>query len=123
MCESTLDKARELQDRTKQFALRVIRMFRSLPETTDAQIIGKQVLRSGTSLAANYRAACRSRSPAEFASRIGLVVEETDETVFWMELLVASDIVKLDMIEQLMGEAEELRAIFSASRRTSKRKN
>jgi four helix bundle protein len=93
MAESALDKAKELQDRTKRFAIRIVKMFKALPKTDEARIIGKQVLRSGTSVAANYRAVCRARSKAEFAAKMGVVVEEIDETVFWMELLVETDIV------------------------------
>jgi|GEM_PF-5122938 len=85
MQENALHKARELQDRTKQLAVRIIRMFRALPKTDEARVIGKQLLRSGTSVAANYRAACRARSKAEFAAKISIVLEEIDETVFWME--------------------------------------
>jgi len=120
--DTALDKARELQARTKTFALRIIRMFRSLPKTAEAAIIGKQVLRSGTSVAANYRAACRARSKAEFTAKLGVVVEEADETVFWMELLVESGIVSKEKIQSLMSEANELLAIFAASRQTARKK-
>ena len=77
----------ELRERTKKFALRVIRLFQVLPKNTEAQILGKQLLRCGTSVAANYRATCRSRSKAEFISRLGIVAEEADESVLWLELL------------------------------------
>jgi four helix bundle protein len=97
-------------------------MFRSLPKTAEAAIIGKQVLRSGTSVAANYRAACRARSKAEFTAKLGVVVEEADETVFWMELLVESGIVSKEKIQSLMSEANELLAIFAASRQTARKK-
>jgi four helix bundle protein len=108
----------ELQQRTKQFALRTITMFRSLPKTEEARIIARQVLRSATSAAANYRAACRARSRVEFAAKIGLVVEEADETVFWMELLAESGIARAGQISQILKEANELLAIFAASQRT-----
>jgi four helix bundle protein len=85
-------QAVELKDRTKQFAVRIVKLFRSLPRTDEARIIGKQVLRSGTSVAANYRAVCRARSKAEFIAKVGVVVEEADETVFWLELLVETGI-------------------------------
>src|SRR5216684_3299767 len=78
----------QLRLRTKQFAIRIVRLFRALPKSDEARVIGKQMLRSGTSVAANYRAVCRARSQAEFVSRMGLVVEEIDETVFWIELLL-----------------------------------
>ena len=84
----------ELRDRTKAFALRVIRLFRSLPYRTDTQVLGKQLLRCETSVAANYRAACRARSKAEFIARIAIVAEEADESVLWLELLIESGIIK-----------------------------
>lgn len=89
----SLSQAEQLRERTKQFAIRVVRLFRSLPKTEEAKIIGKQALRSGTSVAANYRAVCRARSKAEFIARLGVVVEEADETFFWLELLVETGIV------------------------------
>ncbi|MEK9136525.1 MAG: four helix bundle protein [Bacteroidota bacterium] len=88
-----LDKALELQRRTKKFALMIIELYRKLPRTAEARVIGDQFLRSGTSVASNYRAACRARSRAEFISKIGIVVEEADETVFWLELVVESNII------------------------------
>ncbi len=115
-------QADELKNRTKQFAIRVVRMFRSLPKTEEARIIGKQVLRSGTSVAANYRAACRARSKAEFIAKLGIVVEEADETVFWLELLIETDVVKHDRMDNLLLEANELLAIFAASQYTARKK-
>ena len=120
MSGNALDKAKQLQDRSKRFAIRIINMFRALPKTDEARIIGKQVLRSGASVAANYRAACRGRSKAEFAAKMGIVVEEIDETVFWMELLVDAEIVTMDKMKALISEGNELLAIFAASRRTAK---
>jgi four helix bundle protein len=113
-------KPEELRNRSKAFALRIIRLFRSLPRTPDAQVIGRQLLRSGTSVAANYRAACRSRSRIEFAARIGVVIEEADETVFWLELLADSGLVPLARLKDLLEEANELCAIFGASQRTAR---
>jgi four helix bundle protein len=81
-------KSEELRIRTKSFAVRIVKLFRSLPRTEEARVIGRQLLRSGTSVAANYRAVCRSRSRAEFIAKVGVVVEEADETVLWLELLV-----------------------------------
>ncbi len=115
-----MEKAEELRQRSKQFALRVIRMFKFLPRTEEAKILGKQVLRAGTSAAANYRAACRARSKAEFVSKMGIVVEEIDETVFWLELLVESEIVEYRKIQELLKEANELLAIFASSRKTAR---
>jgi four helix bundle protein len=112
----------ELRRRTKSFAIRVVKLFRSLPRTEDARIIGRQVLRSGTSVAANYRAVCRARSKAEFISKIDVVVEEADETVFWLEMLVETNIVTAKRMDKLLREANELLAIFAASQRTAKKK-
>lgn len=120
---NSLEKAKELQARTKTFALRIIRMFRRLPKTEEAKIMGRQVLRSGTSVAANYRAVCRARSKAEFAAKLGVVVEEADETVFWLELLVESGIVPEERARGLIDEAKELLAIFVVSRRTARKKS
>jgi four helix bundle protein len=110
----------ELRQRTKQFAYRVIRLFRSLPRKPEAQVIGKQLLRSATSIAANYRAAGRARSPAEFVSKIGVVLEEADESQFWLECLVDNGIVKASLLADLLKESEELVRIFSASQQTAK---
>src|SRR5246127_3994871 len=98
-------KPEELRERTKKFALRVIRLFRSLPFRTDTQVLGKQLLRCGTSVAANYRAVCRARSKAEFIARIGIVAEEADESVLWLELLIESGITKPELTEDLLNEA------------------
>ncbi len=110
----------QLRERTKQFALRIVRLFRSLPKSDEARILGRQVLRSGTSVAANYRAICRARSKAEFVAKIGTVVEEADETVFWLELLVETGTVPKVRMQDLLAEANELLAIFAASQRTAK---
>jgi four helix bundle protein len=111
-------KQEELRDRTKAFALRIITLYRALPPRPDAQILGKQVLRSGTAVGANYRATSRARSRAEFAAKIGIVVEEADETVFWLELLLESGIIGEDRLGLLLEEARELTAIFTAAQRT-----
>ena len=116
-----MDQA-ELKSRTKQFALRVIRLVQFLPYEAEAQVIGKQLLRSATSVAANYRAVCRSRSDSEFIARTGVVLEEADESMFWLELLLDSGIVAANRIDDLTKEASELTAIFAASRITVQRK-
>jgi four helix bundle protein len=113
-------KQEELRDRTKRFALRIIRLFQHLPRTTEAQVLGRQLLRSGTSVAANYRSAGRARSKAEFVSKIGIVVEEADETVFWIECLMESGIIGPDLLADLLTEASELVKIFAASQRTAR---
>jgi len=115
-----LSRQEELRGRTKRFALRIIRLFRNLPKSPEAQVLGKQILRSGTSVGANYRAAGRARSKAEFISKIGIVVEEADETVFWLECLIESGIVKEGLLRDLLTEANELVAIFAASQRTAR---
>ena len=118
---NTLARAKQLQDRTKTFAIRVIKAFARLPKDEAARIIGRQFLRSGTSLAANYRASCRARSGADFISKISIVTEETDETLFWFEVLIESDLIANKVVEPLMKECEELLKIFSASLATAKR--
>ena len=112
----------EMKRRTKQFALRIIRLVESLPRGRTADVIGKQLLRSGTSVGANYRAACRARSNADFISKMGIVEEEADESLYWMELLIEAEIVKLDSLESLMKEADELLAITVSSIKTARRK-
>ena len=111
----------ELKQRTKQFALRIIKMYVSLPKSPEAQVMGKQVLRSGTSVAANYREACRARSPAEFRSKMGIVEQELDETLLWLELLVESDVVPETKMKELVAESDELIRIVVASIKTSKK--
>lgn len=108
----------ELRNRTKQFALRIIRLSRALPKSVDAQVIGRQLLRSGTSVGANYRAACRARSRAEFASKLAVVLEEADESVYWLELLLDSGSVDAIKSVALLKEARELTAIFTKARQT-----
>ncbi len=110
-------EAEALKVRTKKFALRVLRLYRSLPHTEGARILGRQILRSGTSIGANYRAACRGRSRAEFAAKLGIVLEEADETVFWLELIQDASIVPK---EKLGALTKELVAIIVASLRTVK---
>jgi four helix bundle protein len=117
---NSLDKAAELKRRTKSFAIRIVNLFRSLPHAPDAPTLGKQLLRSGTSVAANYRAVCRARSQAEFIARMGVVVEEADESVFWLELLGETGVVRPERTQDLLDKANELVKIFGASLRTSK---
>lgn len=105
----------ELKRRTKQFALRVVRLVEALPRGRTADVLGRQLLRSGTSVGANYRAACRAKSTADFLSKMGTVEEEADESLYWMELLIDARIVKADLLESLMKEGDELLAITVAS--------
>jgi four helix bundle protein len=118
---NTLNHAKQLQGRTKAFAVRIIKAFARLPKDEAARIIGRQFLRSGTSLAANYRSACRARSTTDFISEISVVAEEADESLFWFELLVEAELVKMNLIKPLMKECEEQLKIFSASLTTAKR--
>lgn len=117
---NSLEKAGALQARTRRFAVQVVLLFRALPHSQDAQVLGKQLLRSGTSVAANYRAVCRARSRAEFIAKLGIVIEETDETVFWLELMTETGTVQEVRVQHLIKEANELLAIFGASVRTAK---
>lgn len=110
-----------LRDRTKQFALRIIRLSAALPKSTEAQVIGKQLLRSGTSVAANFREASRARSDAEFIAKLGIVEQELDETLLWMELLAESELVKLARMQDLMTEADELIRIVVKAIQSTKR--
>jgi four helix bundle protein len=107
------DQSRQdLGKRTKDFALRIIRLYAALPKTTEAQVIGKQVLRSGTSVGAHYREARRAKSDADFISKIEGALQELDETVYWLELLSESGIVKPDRLKPLTDECEKLIAMF-----------
>jgi four helix bundle protein len=110
----------ELKERTKKFALRIMQLVDALPRTTSGWVLGKQLVRSGTSVGANYRAACKSRSKAEFIAKIGTVAEEADESAFWLELIMDGGLLKRSLVEPLWNEANELTAIFTASGRTAK---
>ena len=105
---------RGLRDRTKQFALRIIKLYVSLPKVAVAQTLGKQLLRSGTSVGANYREGCRARSNAEFISKLGEVLKELEETSHWLELLEDSEIVRSQRLALLMDETCQLTAIFTS---------
>jgi four helix bundle protein len=111
----------DLRERTKAFALRIVRMVSTLPRSLTARVIGGQVLRSGTSVGAHYREACRSRSVAEFISKMEDAIQELDETAYWQELLADSDIVPPKRLVDLRQETDELIAIFTASVKTAKR--
>ncbi|MGH9641914.1 MAG: four helix bundle protein [Terriglobales bacterium] len=110
----------DLRQRTRKFASRIIRLYQALPHTGEAHVIGTQLLRSATSVGANYRSACRGRSRAEFASKLGIVVEEADETIYWLELLEENEIVPAKRLTELLQEAHELTAIFTAARQTTR---
>jgi len=106
----------ELKRRTKLFGLRIIKLVAALPDTIIGRAIGGQLVRAGTSVGANYRAVCRSRSKAEFIARLGIVEEEADESGYWMELIVESGLMKLKLLQPLLCEADELVAIMVSSR-------
>jgi four helix bundle protein len=113
----------DLRVRTKKFALRVIKLYQSLPKTGETEVIGKQVLRSGTSVGAQYREACRAKSPADFVNMMGGALKELDETAYWLELLVEGEILPAVKLSDLHKETDELIAIFVSSINTSKRNN
>ena len=115
-----LAKPRDLKQRTKEFALRVISLVESLPRTQTAKVFGDQLIRSGTSVPANYRAACRSRSNADFIAKLGIVEEETDESVFWMEMIVEKGLIKKSLVEDLVDEGNQLTAIWVTSINTAR---
>ena len=110
----------ELKVRTKQFALRIMKAVSALPRTVAGRALGNQLIRSGTSVGANYRAACRGRSKAEFIAKVGIVTEEADESAYWLELIAESGLLASELVGPLHREAEELTAIFTASARTAK---
>ena len=112
----------EMKARTKKFALRVIRLVESLTNTKTANVIGNQLLRSGTSVGANYRAACRAKSTADFISKLSIVEEENDESIYWIELLIESETVKENLLQNLMEEADEILSIIVSSIKTLKEK-
>ena len=110
----------ELKKRTKDFTREVIGLCRHLPGSREGRLIGNQLFRAGTSVGANYRAACRGRSKADFISKIGITLEEADETLYWLEILTEADIVKHESVTILMKEANELVSVFTASAKTAK---
>jgi four helix bundle protein len=110
----------QLKARMRAFALRVIKLTEALPKGRTAEVIGKQLLRSGTSVGANYRAACRGKSNADFVAKLGIVEEEADECLYWMELLIDAKLVPPTQLEPLMKEANELLAIVVSAIRTTR---
>lgn len=110
-----------LKKRTKQFALNIIKLVEDFPKTKAGDIIGRQLVRSATSIGANYRSACRAQSHAHFISKISIVEEEADEALYWLELALASGLVDSNRLSNLIKEANELTAIFTSSRHTAKK--
>ena len=113
----------DFKQRTKQFAIRVMRLIDSLPPSRSIDVVARQLTKSATSVGANYRASCRARSPAEFQAKLGVVEEEADESIYWMELLVESGKVKAGLMADLLREANEITAMVVASIRTSRHFN
>jgi len=111
--------ADELKNRTKKFALRILKLVAALPDTVQGRTIGGQLARAGTSVGSNYRASCRSRSTAEFIARIGVVLEEADESGFWLELIIEGELLPANLVQPLLDEANELTSIMASSRITA----
>lgn len=112
----------DLKNRTKEFALRIIKLVNALPISPAGKVIGNQLLRAGTSVGSNYRAACRAKSKADFIYKLNIVEEEVDESAFWLELIIESGLMPNKKIESLLKEADELTAIFVSSNKTAKSK-
>lgn len=112
----------DLKERTKKYALRVIKLVRFLPKTTEGRTVGNQLIRSGTSVGANYRAVCRARSRAEFIAKLGVVIEEIDESAFWLEIIIEAGIMKKELVDSLLKETNEIVAIMVSSSNSASRK-
>jgi four helix bundle protein len=112
----------ELKNRTRHFALMIIKLVDDLPNTKAGNTVGNQIIRAGTSVGANYRAACRARSDADFISKITIVEEECDESLYWLELILESKLLKKERLADLIKEANELTAIFTAAGKTARQK-
>ena len=110
---------RELLQRTKQFALRIFKLVGALPQTIQGRAVAAQLIRSGPSVAANYRAACRARSKPEFVAKLGVVEEEADESAFWLELIMETNLLSATKVEPLLSEASEIVAIMASSKKTA----
>ena len=111
-----------MRKRTRKFALDVMKLVEGFPKTRAGDVIGKQMLRSATSVGANYRSACRAQSHAHFISKMNIALEEADESLYWLELAIESGLAKRDIIEDLLREANELTAIFAASIKTARKR-
>ena len=109
----------ELKKRTKVFALRVMKLVSALPDNSVSRAIASQLIRSATSVGANYRAACRGRSKAEFIAKLGIVIEEADESGYWMELIIEGELLPANRVEELLDESNQITAIMVASRKSS----
>ena len=112
--------SKDLKDRTRRFAVRIIRMVDKLPRSIASEVIARQLVRSATSIGANYRAASRGRSKAEFTAKLQIVLEESDETQYWLELLLEVDLLDRQALQELSQEADELTAIFVSALKTAR---
>jgi len=112
----------DIKDRTKNMSIRIIKMYSKLYKNDEIRVIGKQLLRSSTSVAANFRAACRSRSKKEYYAKLCICVEEADETLFWLEILLESDLIKGDRLKELIVEVTEILKILASTRKKTKQK-
>jgi len=110
---------RELLERTKQFALRIFKLVGALPQTIQGRAVAAQLIRSATSVAVNYRAACRARSKPEFVAKLGVVEEEADETAFWLELIIETELLPAAKVKSLLTKASEIVAIMASSKKTA----
>jgi four helix bundle protein len=119
----TIVDEQEFKDRTKKIALRVIRVVESLPKTKTADVIGRQLLRSGTSVGANYRSACRGKSPADMIAKLAIVEEEADESIYWLELLSETKLIHSDRLAPLIQEHNEIVAMIVSSQKTLRKNN
>jgi len=119
---TNVEFAELLKSRTKSLAIRIVKLFQSLPKTDEAKIIGKQLLRSATSIAANYRAACRARSQAEYYAKVCIASEEADETQFWLEILIETNIISQSKLSSLQEEVSEILAILTKSKSSIRQK-
>ncbi|MGE0608200.1 MAG: four helix bundle protein [Pirellulales bacterium] len=109
----------DLKQRTKEFALRIMKMAKALPKDIAGEVVAKQIMRAATSVAANYRSACRAKSKKDFVAKLGIVEEEADETLFWLEIIADSEMLSATRVQLLLGEADELVRIVTASRKTA----
>lgn len=114
--------AEELKQRTKNYSIRIVRVVEKLPDRRSAQTIGQQLLRCGTSVGANYRAACRARSDAEFRAKLGICEEEADEVIYWLELIGELEYIRPELLKDLLQESHEILSIIVASIKTSRNK-
>ena len=111
--------ADDLKKRTKRFALRILKLVAALPNTVQGRTVAGQLVRAGTSVGSNYRAACRARSQAEFIAKVGVVLEETDESAFWLELIIEGELLRARLVQPLLDQANELIRIMARSRITA----